>query len=56
MTERTVIAVAVTPDLARAIDELRERELLSRSSWIRREIVQAVRASSLEAAEATGTA
>src|SRR5262245_31705920 len=43
--QMTTIAVSVPTDVLKRIDELRERELLSRSAWLRREVVLAVRAS-----------
>jgi len=44
----TAITVTVPPDVLKVIDELRERELLSRSNWLRREIILAVRSSRLD--------
>jgi hypothetical protein len=47
------------PDVVERIDQLRELELLSRSNWLRREIVMAVRANlrnHLDEAEPQGTA
>jgi metal-responsive CopG/Arc/MetJ family transcriptional regulator len=44
----TAITVTVPPDVLKVIDELREREFLSRSSWLRREVILAVRASRLD--------
>jgi len=55
----TSIVVSVPPDVLKRIDELRERELLSRSAWLRREVVLAVRASTrdeLVMAEPVGSA
>jgi metal-responsive CopG/Arc/MetJ family transcriptional regulator len=53
----TAITVTIPPDVLKVIDELREREFLSRSSWLRREIVLAVRASRLdETTETRGNA
>jgi metal-responsive CopG/Arc/MetJ family transcriptional regulator len=40
----TKITVTLPPDVVERIDQLREVELLSRSTWLRREIVMAVRA------------
>jgi len=57
--QMTTIAVAVPPDVLKRIDELRERELLSRAAWLRREVVLAVRASArdeLVMAEPVGSA
>jgi len=39
----TAITVNLPPDVIQRIDELREVELLSRSNWLRREVVLAVR-------------
>jgi Ribbon-helix-helix protein, copG family len=39
------VLLGLPPELVEAIDKLAERELLSRSSWMRRELVLAVRAS-----------
>jgi len=39
----TAITVSLPPDVVERIDQLRELELLSRSNWLRREIVLAVR-------------
>ena len=39
----TAITVSLPPDVIQRIDELRELELLSRSNWLRREVVLAVR-------------
>jgi Ribbon-helix-helix protein, copG family len=44
-TTMTAITITVPPDVLRRIDELRQLELLSRSAWLRREVVLAVRAS-----------
>jgi len=52
----TAITISVPPDVLKTIDELRQREFLSRSSWLRREIILAVRASKLETAEIKGNA
>jgi metal-responsive CopG/Arc/MetJ family transcriptional regulator len=41
----TAITVNLPPDVVDRIDELRGVELLSRSNWLRREIVLAVRES-----------
>jgi metal-responsive CopG/Arc/MetJ family transcriptional regulator len=41
----TAITVNLPRDVVDRIDELREVELLSRSNWLRREIVLAVRES-----------
>jgi hypothetical protein len=35
-------------DVARAIDELRSLEMLTRAAWLRREIVLAIRASRID--------
>jgi hypothetical protein len=40
----TAITITVPPDVLKWIDELRQLELLSRSAWLRREVVLAVRA------------
>jgi len=55
----TEITVRLPPDVVARIDELREVELLSRSNWLRREVVLAVRetiAPSIGRMEAKGTA
>jgi metal-responsive CopG/Arc/MetJ family transcriptional regulator len=53
----TAITVTVPPDVLKTIDELRERELLSRSHWLRREIILAVRAARFdETTETKGNA
>jgi metal-responsive CopG/Arc/MetJ family transcriptional regulator len=55
----TAITVTLPPDVVERIDQLRELELLSRSNWLRREIVMAVRANlrdRLDEAEPQGTA
>ena len=41
----TAITVTLPADVIRRIDELRQIELLSRSNWLRREVVLAVRES-----------
>jgi hypothetical protein len=41
----TAITVSLPADVVERIDQLRELELLSRSNWLRREIVLAVRES-----------
>jgi hypothetical protein len=38
------ITISVPVDVIKEIDRLREPEMLSRSVWLRREVVQAVRA------------
>ena len=40
----TSVTITIPPDVLRIIDDLRAVEYLSRSSWLRREIVLAVRA------------
>jgi len=54
----TAITVNLPPDVIKRIDELREVELLSRSNWLRREVVLAVRDTmpSIGRMEAQGTA
>jgi len=56
----TEIIVRLPPDVVGRIDELREVELLSRSNWLRREIVLAVRDTmkppAIAGMEAEGTA
>jgi metal-responsive CopG/Arc/MetJ family transcriptional regulator len=42
-SKMTEITVRLPPDVVARIDELREVELLSRSNWLRREVVLAVR-------------
>ena len=39
----TAITVTVPPEVLSRIDELRQLEFLSRTAWLRREIVLAVR-------------
>jgi hypothetical protein len=58
-SKMTEITVRLPPDVVARIDELREVELLSRSNWLRREVVLAVRetiAPSIGRMEAKGTA
>jgi predicted transcriptional regulator len=51
----TAITITVSSDVLRRIDELRQLELLSRSAWLRREVVLAVRANDhIEAMETKG--
>jgi hypothetical protein len=55
----TAIVVNLPPDVIARIDELRKVELLSRSNWLRREVVLAVRdtmRSSLARMEVEGVA
>jgi ribbon-helix-helix CopG family protein len=42
----TTITVSVPADVVKIIDELRERELLSRAVWLRHEITLAIRCQS----------
>jgi hypothetical protein len=42
-TTMTAITVTVPPEVLSRIDELRQLEFLSRTAWLRREIVLAVR-------------
>ena len=42
------ITIVVPPDVAAIIDQLRERELLTRAAWLGREVTEALRASRLE--------
>jgi hypothetical protein len=44
----TAITVTVPADVARANDELRSLEMLTRAAWLRREIVLAIRASRID--------
>jgi hypothetical protein len=39
------VLFGLPPELVAAVDELAERELLTRTAWVRREIFLAVRAS-----------
>jgi hypothetical protein len=53
----TAITIQVPPDIIKVIDELRERELLSRSHWLRRELILAVRSYRIDQmAEVKGSA
>jgi hypothetical protein len=53
----TTIRISVPHDVVRRIDDLRQLELLSRSAWLRREVVLAVRANDhIEAVETKGNA
>jgi hypothetical protein len=40
----TAITITIPPDVIRRIDELRQLEFLTRTAWLRREVVLAVRA------------
>jgi hypothetical protein len=42
-TAMTAITITVPSDVLRRIDELRQLELLTRTAWLRREVVLAVR-------------
>jgi hypothetical protein len=42
-TAMTAVTITLPPDVVEYIDELRGLELLSRASWLRREVVVAVR-------------
>jgi metal-responsive CopG/Arc/MetJ family transcriptional regulator len=48
--EHLAISFQLPADLVAKIDELAHRELLSRSAWLRRETVLAVRASRVDEA------
>jgi predicted transcriptional regulator len=50
--ERMAVTIELPADLVAQIDDLAQRELLSRAAWLRREALLAVRASKRDVAMA----